>query len=82
MNIHDLPNTEVFNLFSGETLEADEYSYVKEVNEDINPAQTSIDGVFVAGTASGAKDIPDSILHAGAAAAQAAAYVERIRMSK
>lgn len=77
-----LPNTEAFNLFNGEQLEADEFSYVKEVDEDINPGQTSIDGVFVAGTASGAKDIPDSILHAGSAAAQAAAYVERIRMNK
>jgi heterodisulfide reductase subunit A len=77
-----LPNTGVFNLFDGDKLEADEFLYVKEVNEDVNPGQTSIDGVFVAGTASGAKDIPDSILHAGAAAAQAAAYVERIRMSK
>lgn len=75
-----LPNTEVFNLFSGVELAADEYFYVKEVDEDINPGKTSIDGVFVAGTASGAKDIPDSILHAGAAAAQAAAYVERIRI--
>lgn len=77
-----LPNTGVFDLFDGDRLEADEYLYVKEINEDVNPGQTSIDGVFVAGTASGAKDIPDSILHAGAAAAQAAAYVERIRMSK
>jgi heterodisulfide reductase subunit A-like polyferredoxin len=32
--------------------------------------------VFVAGTASGAKDIADSILHAGAAVAQVAAYLE------
>lgn len=72
-----LPNTEVFDLFKGVVLEADDYSYVKEVEEDLNPGKTSIEGVFVAGSASGAKDIPDSILHAGAAAAQAAAYVER-----
>lgn len=77
-----LPNTETLQLFTGEQLESDEFFYVKEVNEDINPGQTSIQGVFVAGTASGARDIPDSILHAGAAAAQAAAYVERTRMSK
>jgi heterodisulfide reductase subunit A-like polyferredoxin len=31
----------------------------------------------VAGTASGAKDIADSILHAGAAVAQVAAHLER-----
>jgi heterodisulfide reductase subunit A-like polyferredoxin len=33
----------------------------------------------VAGTVSGSRDIPDTVLHAGAAAAQAAAYVERTR---
>ena len=43
----------------------------------MNPGQTSIPGVYVAGAASGAKDIADSILHAGAAAAQVAAYLER-----
>jgi heterodisulfide reductase subunit A-like polyferredoxin len=35
--------------------------------------------VYVAGSASGVKDIPDSILHAGAAVAQAAAYLERAK---
>ncbi|MCL6611654.1 MAG: FAD-dependent oxidoreductase [Peptococcaceae bacterium] len=74
-----LPNTEYMNLFDGEELEPDEFFYVKEADEDLNPGKTGIDGVFVAGTASGAKDIPDSILHAGAAAAQAAAHVERMR---
>ena len=33
--------------------------------------------MFVAGAASGAKDIADSILHAGAAVAQVAAHLER-----
>lgn len=77
-----LPNTEVLDLFAGEELEADEFFFVREVDEDINPGKTSIEGVFVAGTASGARDIPDSILHAGAAAAQAAAHVERTRILK
>jgi len=77
-----LPNTEYMKLFAGEELEADEFFFVKETDEDLNPGKTSIDGVFVAGTASGARDIPDSILHAGAAAAQAAAHVERTRMLK
>ncbi|KJR96897.1 MAG: glutamate synthase [Peptococcaceae bacterium BRH_c4a] len=77
-----LPNREYMNLFAGEELEADDFFFVKETDEDLNPGKTSIDGVFVAGTASGARDIPDSILHAGAAAAQAAAHVERTRMLK
>lgn len=77
-----LPNTDYMDLFAGEELAADDFFYVKETDEDLNPGKTSIDGVFVAGTASGAKDIPDSILHAGAASAQAAAHVERTRRSQ
>lgn len=77
-----LPNTDYKNLFAGEELDSDEYYFVKEADEDLNPGKTNIDGVFVAGTVSGAKDIPDSILHAGAAAAQVAAHVERTRRSK
>jgi heterodisulfide reductase subunit A-like polyferredoxin len=74
-----LPNLEVSKFFHGDHLEADEYSYVREVDGDLDPGRTSIEGVFVAGAAAAAMDIPDAILHAGAAAAQAAAYVERIR---
>ena len=70
------PNREVERLFSGESIELNDYHYVAEPNEDIDPGRTNIPGVFVAGTASGAKDIADSILHAGAAVAQVAAYLE------
>jgi heterodisulfide reductase subunit A len=75
-----LPNTDALQLFKDEQLEADPFAYVKEKEEDINPGKTSIDGVFVAGTASSILDIPDSILHSGAAAAQAAAYIERTKV--
>ncbi len=44
------------------------------------PGLTSIPGVYVAGAASGAKDIADSILHAGAAVAQVAAHLERVKV--
>ena len=77
-----LPNTEYMNMFTGESLQPDEFFYIKETNEDLYPGKTSIDGVFVAGTASGAMDIPDSILHSGAAAAQAAAHVERMKINE
>jgi len=82
LSVGMLPNTDAYNIFSGESLQTDDFSFVKEMDEDIDPGRTSIDGVFVAGTASGARDIPDSILHAGAAAAQAAAYVERARVKR
>jgi heterodisulfide reductase subunit A-like polyferredoxin len=77
------PNREAERLFGIATdgdgsggLEFNEYHYVAEVDEDMNPGKTSIPGVFVAGTASGAKDIADSIVHAGAAVAQVAAHLE------
>ena len=71
------PNRDAARLFSVEELALDAYDYVDEPDEDMNPGRTSIPGVFVAGAASGAKDIPESILHAGAAVAQAAAHLER-----
>ncbi len=70
------PNKDPVGLFPEEKLALDDYSYVAELDEDLNPGRTNIPGVFVAGTASGAKDIVDSILHAGAAAAQVAAHLE------
>jgi len=69
-----VPNTEPLALFE-DGLEADEFGYVLEPNGNIDPGRTSLEGVFVAGTASAAMDIPDTIVHSGAAAAQAAAYL-------
>jgi heterodisulfide reductase subunit A-like polyferredoxin len=74
-----LPNTDALNLFKGAQLEADPFAYVREIEEDMSPGKTSIEGVFVAGTASAIRDIPDTIVHSGAAAAQAAVYIERMR---
>ena len=48
---------------------------VAEPSEPLDPGRTDIPGVFVAGTAAGAKDIVDTILHAGAAVAQVAAHL-------
>jgi heterodisulfide reductase subunit A len=70
------PNRDVERLFSGDAIELNDYHYVAEPYEDVDPGRTNIPGVFVAGTASGAKDIADSILHAGAAVAQVAAHLE------
>ena len=74
-----LPNRDAEELFEVGELALDDWDYVAEPDEDVNPGQTSIPGVFVAGAASGAKDIADSIVHAGAAAAQVAAHLERTR---
>ena len=71
------PNRDAERLFDVEELATDQWQWVDEPEEDVNPGQTSIPGVYVAGAASGAKDIADSILHAGAAVAQVAAHLER-----
>jgi Heterodisulfide reductase, subunit A and related polyferredoxins len=74
------PNGEAPALFEDGALALDDYYYVGEADEDLDPGRTNLPGVFVAGSAAGAKDIPDSILHAGAAVAQAAAHLERAKV--
>jgi heterodisulfide reductase subunit A-like polyferredoxin len=81
LSVGIVPNPDCLGLFEGDPLEADDLLFVRETEEHMSPARTSIEGVFVAGAASGPMDIPDTILHAGAAAAQAASYVEKIRRS-
>jgi heterodisulfide reductase subunit A2 len=73
------PNHDAEQLFEVGELSLDEWSYVAEPEEDLNPGQTNIPGVFVSGAASGAKDIADSIVHAEASVAQVAAHLERTK---
>jgi heterodisulfide reductase subunit A len=44
----------------------------------LHPTRTSEEGIFVAGVAAGPKDIPDSIVEAGAAAMEAAMYLREM----
>jgi heterodisulfide reductase subunit A len=74
-----VPNPEVLRLLKGEELAVDDYSYPREPDPIVEPSHTSIPGFLVAGSVIGARDIPDTVLHAGAAATQAAAYLERAR---
>jgi heterodisulfide reductase subunit A len=69
------PNNEIIKAFKGTTLELDEFSFIKQVDMLTNPSKTTIEGVFVAGTAGGPMDIPDSILSAGCAASEVASYL-------
>jgi heterodisulfide reductase subunit A2 len=72
------PNRDVERLFPDEELGLDDFDFVAEPDEDLAPGCTTLPGVFVAGAAAGAKDIVDSILHAGAAVAQTAAHLEAV----
>ncbi len=76
LSVGVLPNTGITELFDNKKLELDDFNYIKQVDELVSPSKTSIDGVFVAGTASGPMDIPDSILSAGDAASEVASYLK------
>ncbi|MHB1434546.1 MAG: FAD-dependent oxidoreductase [Thermoplasmata archaeon] len=70
---HQLPP----QLFEGVPLERDSLSYVREMDEELDPGRTNIEGVFAVGAATAVRDIPDTVLHSGAASAQIAAYLKR-----
>jgi heterodisulfide reductase subunit A len=58
-------------------VEADTDGFLKSPSMKLNPALTTMDGVFAAGTATGPKDIVDAITDAGAAAMAASNYLVR-----
>ncbi len=71
------PDFRAAEIFKNAELRFDEHGWIAQSHPLLFPVRTSIEGVFVAGTACGPMDIPDSILSAGAASAEAAAYIER-----
>lgn len=77
LSVGMLSNRDVPSFFGAEKPALDEYQYVKQTEELTAPSTTSMDGVFAAGTATGPMDIPDSILSAGAASAEAGAYLQK-----
>jgi heterodisulfide reductase subunit A2 len=76
LSVGVLPNDGVSSLFENKKLQLDPFQFVGQSDLLASPAKTSIDGVFVAGTASGPMDIPDSILSAGAASSEAISYLQ------
>jgi heterodisulfide reductase subunit A len=73
-----LPNISFLEAFNGSRPETNEFNYINPPDELISPSRTSMEGVYVAGTSSGPMDIPDTILSAGNAAAEAATYLKNL----
>jgi heterodisulfide reductase subunit A2 len=71
-----LANPAITQVFKNETLDIDASNYIKQPSLLQSPALTSIKGVFVAGTATAPMDIPDTIMSAGAAAAETSGYLK------
>ncbi len=78
LSVGILANTDWQHLFKNVKVEADPYNYVRQTEELTSPSKTSVEGVFVAGTASGPMDIPDTILSAGAASSETASYLRKV----
>jgi heterodisulfide reductase subunit A2 len=78
LSVGVLPNTGTKALFPEADLKLDTFSFVYQAEPLTSPSKTSIEGVFVAGTATGPMDIPDSILSAGASSAEAISYLNRL----
>jgi len=49
----------------------DEYGFITEVHPKMSPLETSVPGIYMAGTAQGPRDIPDSVAQASGAASKA-----------
>lgn len=75
LSVGVLPNQDAAKLFKTDQLRLDPYKFIYQADTLGSPSKTSIDGVFVAGTASGPMDIPDSILSAGSASSDAISYL-------
>lgn len=75
LSVGVLPNLDASRIFEKDQLKLDKYKFIDLADSLISPARTSIEGVFVAGTATGPMDIPDSILSAGSASSEAISYL-------
>lgn len=56
--------------------------FILTIRPKLSPTVTDMEGVFVAGAAAGPKDIVDTITESGAAAMEAAKYLERFRQTR
>ena len=78
LSVGMMQENSVLKSFHGEVPALDDYQFIKQIDLQLNPSRTSVDGVFVAGTSAAPMDIPDSILSAGAAASEVAAYLSNM----
>jgi heterodisulfide reductase subunit A len=66
-----VPRTDTLSLITALNLSRSPDGFLKEAHPKLRPVDSLVDGVFLAGTAQGPKDIPDSVAQASAAAQRA-----------
>lgn len=70
-----LPSSDVLSTLREMQPAKDDANFIGSL-DSLHPAMTSVPGIFVAGTAYGPKDIPDSVNSSGDAASEAAAFMQ------
>ena len=65
-----LPHSEARRLAEMLELPTDEHGWLVPLDANTHPTETAREGIFVAGTGTGPKDIPETVAHASGAAAQ------------
>jgi len=70
------PSSGIFKLSKILDVPVDEDGFVQDDDNQTNPTATKAQGIFVAGAAHGPKDIPDSVIDAGAAAMKAVTFLK------
>jgi len=77
LSVGVIANQEPEAMFHEGLWKKDENNFAFQKDVLFNPALSSLEGVFLAGTTSGPMDIPDTILSAGAASMEAMCYVRK-----
>jgi heterodisulfide reductase subunit A len=65
-----IPHPDTKNLAKKLGILTDEYGFIVEAHPKLRPVETTVPGIYLAGTAQGPKDIPDSVAQASGAAAK------------
>ncbi len=65
-----MPNPASRDLARKLGINTDEYGFIAEANPKLRPLETSVAGIYMAGTAQGPKDIPDSVAQGSGAASK------------
>ncbi|MBM4447818.1 MAG: FAD-dependent oxidoreductase [Chloroflexi bacterium] len=72
-----VPNPATKALMRTLGIKTDSYGFITEAHYKLRPLETSVPGIYVAGTAQGPKDIPDSVAQGSGAASKVLALFSR-----
>lgn len=65
-----IPQRESKDLAQKLGIKTDEFGFLTEAHRKLKPTETGVEGIYIAGSAQGPKDIADAVAHANAAASK------------